>query len=120
MKREDTARARVRIARVAEERFDPCGLVAEWRWAVRGQKVGQILGVVGRLIGNDRESRSFLLRLDDADWSPIDEQQIVARPGLQPYFAECDATTSGEIRLLCILNQPTAVFELRIDLLAGF
>ena len=70
MKGEDTAGARVGIARVAEERFDAGGFVEETvasRMRSGGEEVGQAGGVTSGLIGDNGERGAFLLGLDHAD-----------------------------------------------------
>ena len=61
----------------------------------------------------------FLLGFDDADRFFVDEQHIVCRPDVGLVFANGDAEAGAEIDFLGRLDDPTRVFELRIDGVAG-
>ncbi len=75
---------------------------------------------MGRLLGDARQERAFLLGLDDADGFAIDEQEIIAGAGFKRRLTQCDTAPGGGIELLVILNDPAARNELRVDLFSGF
>ena len=110
---EDAARARMRVAFVAEESLDAGGFVEEReaRRLNRREEVWKILAVAAGLIGDTRKRGACFLGLDDADRLAVDEQQVVAAAALQRHFAQRDAAPGGEVERLVILNDPAAVSE---------
>jgi len=121
---EDAAGARVRVAFVAEERFDAGGFVEERKGSdaggeERGQEIGERGGVVGGLLGDAGERGAGLLGFDHANRLAADEEQIIAGAGLELDFAEGDAGTGGKVDGFDILNDPAGRDELGVDLLAG-
>ena len=121
VEREDAARARRRIAFVAEEGFDAGGFVEEGQGAreAGGEEVGQAGSVTGRLLGDSRERRSYFLGFDHTQRLSVHEEEVITRAGRERDFAQRDAAARGEVHGLVILHDPAGRGELCVDLLAG-
>ncbi len=86
VKGEYAARARVGIALIAEERFDAGRFIEKRQRAIETSREEHrhVRGIARRLLGDAGEGRPFLLRFNYADRLAVDEQQVIARAGLQP------------------------------------
>lgn len=121
VKREDAPRARMRISRVPKERLHAGRFVEEWQRPdpADGEKVRQPHRIAGGLLGDGRELRSGLFRLDDTDRCAVHDQQIVARSGLEWHLSERYSSASRKINGLVVLDDPARRGQLGVDLEAG-
>ena len=121
VKREDFSAARVRIEPVGESSDDTSGFVAKWkRQPVVGDTVGQTFGVLVGLGFDPREVCAFLFGFDDSSNFTVDIETVVGFPSGQRKLAHSNAKSSHDVHAGEVLNNPTAGFQLAVDIFAGF
>jgi|GEM_PF-5758089 len=90
MEGENIARARLRIARVAEESFHACGFIEKPQLGLALEKGRQLARIERGLLGDAGEQHAFFLGFDDTDRSAVQHQQIVAATFHERHFAQGD------------------------------
>jgi hypothetical protein len=121
MKGEDASGTRIGIPFVTKEGFDTGGLVKERKWTgmTSSEEFRKAVGVTTRLFSNGRKGSAFLFGFDHAECFAVYEQQVITGAGFERNLPNSDPTPSGEIDGLVILDNPTAIDELGVDLLAS-
>ncbi len=73
---------------------------------------------LGLLFGDsDIFTRAVFLGLDDAHGITVDEQHVIRRAGIGRVFAHGDTHRCAEVDLLHVLDHPTGLLQLLVDLL---
>ena len=103
MEGEDIARARLRIARVAEEGFHACGFIEKPQLGLGLEEGRQLARIECGLLGDAGEQHAFFLGFDDTDRSAVQHQQVVAATFHERHFAQSDA---GARRMGCRHGSP--------------
>ena len=106
MKTEHATGTRLRIAFIAEERFDASRFVIERKPVGGLEEIGKVLAIMGGLVSHGGERHADFLGFNHANGLAIHQQQVIAAARFQGNFAKSDAAGGAKVNVFVILDDP--------------